>query len=202
MKKIFKLAPLFFITQFTAQAFAENTCSPTNLFECYQESTKKINQLKTKIEELQKGNMAGQVIAFAGTDIPEGWLLCDGREVLQSQYPELFNVIKNTYGSNTAYTFKLPDYRGLFLRGMNGNRNDNLADPDKDSRKGGNNLGSTQFDEFMSHSHRYGEETRVQIGYDNGVGFSASPSDRFFSSITGGKETRPKNIYVNYIIKY
>ncbi|KAB8031864.1 tail fiber protein [Fluviispira multicolorata] len=201
MTKLFKFVPIFLIAQFNSQAFADKACSPTNLFECYQESTKKINQLKTKIEELQKGNMTGQVIAFAGTDIPAGWLLCDGREFQQSQYPELFKVIKNIYGGNEAYTFKLPDYRGLFLRGMNGDRSDNLADPDKDNRKGGNKIGSLQFDEFMSHNHDYMVRGINSIfSHAGGTGWDWDAKGT--TTNTGGKETRPKNIYVNYLIKY
>ncbi|BBH52420.1 tail fiber protein [Fluviispira sanaruensis] len=158
-------------------------------------------RIKTKIEELQKGNMAGQVIAFAGTEIPAGWLLCDGREFQQSQYPELFNVIKNTYGGNEAYTFKLPDYRGLFLRGFNGDRSDDLSDPDKDNRKGGNNLGSTQLDEFMSHTHQFINRRAYGVfKTEGGNGWDLDKWDT--TSATGGNETRPKNIYVNYIIKY
>lgn len=43
----------------------------------------------------------------------EGWLLCNGQEVLKSQYNRLYQIIGNTFGvaSNADY-FKLPDARG------------------------------------------------------------------------------------------
>lgn len=40
---------------------------------------------------------------------PEGWLICDGRSVLGTDYPELSAAIKNTYGG-TATHFNLPNF--------------------------------------------------------------------------------------------
>lgn len=41
-----------------------------------------------------------------------GWLLCDGRAVLITQFPFLFNVIGYSFGSNTSADFKLPNPAG------------------------------------------------------------------------------------------
>ncbi len=54
---------------------------------------------------------------------------------------------------------KLPDLRGLFLRGVSGSRNDAWRDPDADGRKDdagnqvGNRVGSLQEDSLKSHTH-------------------------------------------------
>jgi hypothetical protein len=40
---------------------------------------------------------------------PDGWLICDGRSVLGTDYPELSAAIKNTYGG-TATHFNLPNF--------------------------------------------------------------------------------------------
>lgn len=68
------------------------------------------------------GVPVGTVVAFAGDGrkaVPAGWLLCDGAEVSREQYPELFRAIGTRYGAGDgASTFHLPDYRGLFLRGV------------------------------------------------------------------------------------
>ena len=40
------------------------------------------------------------------------WLLCDGRTLLRSEYPELFNVISDNYGSDTIEDFKIPNFAG------------------------------------------------------------------------------------------
>lgn len=75
----------------------------------------------------------GTVVAFAGQTqgggVPTGWLLCDGSEVSREQYPELFASVGTIYGGgDRATTFNLPDYRGLFLRGVD--------DPDGRGGKG------------------------------------------------------------------
>jgi microcystin-dependent protein len=68
----------------------------------------------------------GSVFPYAGMTVPVGYLLCDGSEQSQGQYPELFSVIGNTYGtgiynaiSNPTgllgyQTFRIPDLRGRF----------------------------------------------------------------------------------------
>jgi microcystin-dependent protein len=68
----------------------------------------------------------GSVFPFAGTAVPIGYLLCDGSEQSQGQYPELYSVISNTYGTGiynaisnptglVGYqTFRIPDLRGRF----------------------------------------------------------------------------------------
>ncbi len=51
----------------------------------------------------------GAVLAFMGTIIPAGWLLCDGREVNRADYHMLFQVIGTMYGAgNGVSTFTLP----------------------------------------------------------------------------------------------
>ena len=61
----------------------------------------------------------GAILPFAGTAVPFGYLLCDGGEVERLKYPDLFDVIANTYGSASIGfdTFKLPDLRGRFPLG-------------------------------------------------------------------------------------
>jgi len=66
----------------------------------------------------------GGIIPFAGpisafSDIPSGYLLCDGSEIAQGIYPELFTRIGYTYGTGVnPSTFKLPDLRGRFPLGL------------------------------------------------------------------------------------
>ena len=47
-------------------------------------------------------------------------LLCDGREVSQTTYPDLFAAIGATYGvaSDPVNNFKIPDFRAKFLVGI------------------------------------------------------------------------------------
>ncbi len=63
----------------------------------------------------------GTVIAFAGDTPPEGWLPCDGSSVSRADYPALFAAIGTTHGEGEQVSsFRLPDFRGRFLRGVDG----------------------------------------------------------------------------------
>ena len=50
------------------------------------------------------------IILYAGADVPEGWLTCDGSAVSRSTYATLFAVIGTTYGAGDgSTTFNLPN---------------------------------------------------------------------------------------------
>lgn len=62
----------------------------------------------------------GKIEMFAGDvdKIPEGWLLCDGRQVDREEYKKLYEAIGVKYGAgNGVTTFNLPNYIGRFLEG-------------------------------------------------------------------------------------
>lgn len=63
------------------------------------------------------GGYAGQVLAFAGAQIPEGWAICDGSMLAVSTYPALFQAIGNSWGGDGRTSFALPDLRGKMLPG-------------------------------------------------------------------------------------
>ena len=156
---------------------------------------------------------AGCILAFGGTNVPPGWLLCDGSAVSRSAYSNLLSAIGTAWGSGDgSTTFGLPDLRGMFLRGVTGSRTDPYADPDAASRtnataggNSGNLVGSVQMDTFQSHNHTTTLRIEAAGGgpYPNFLRDGGSVgSINYPSTSTGGAETRPKNVYVNYIIKY
>lgn len=56
----------------------------------------------------------GEIVTYAGSTSPNpNWLACDGSEIAQADYPDLYNVIGNTYGSAGTGNFILPDLRGM-----------------------------------------------------------------------------------------
>lgn len=61
---------------------------------------------------------AGFMQEWGGTTDPDGWLVCDGRELSRGQYPDLFAAIGTRYGAGDGLTtFNIPDLRGQFVRG-------------------------------------------------------------------------------------
>jgi microcystin-dependent protein len=52
----------------------------------------------------------GQVFSYAGSSAPDGYLLCDGSQISQASYPNLFNVIGTTYntGAESIGNFRVP----------------------------------------------------------------------------------------------
>lgn len=158
----------------------------------------------------------GSVIAFAGPAEapPDGWLLCDGASVSRTEYGELFRAIGTAHGSgNGASTFSLPDYRGRFLRGVDGGAG---RDPDRAARSvasdGGNQgdrVGSVQGDSLRSHAHSV---EGVHVEAQRGGGFDGAGLDSnstrghpmtrgYGTSASGGSETRPLNANVVYLIR-
>ncbi len=161
----------------------------------------------------------GSIIPFAGSSTPKGWLFCDGSSIRRDIYSDLFNAIGNDWGSSDSISFNLPDLRGMFLRGYS---DLSANDPDKNLRtaqqtggNSGNNVGSVQQDQVILHNHTSSGNVVLSItspfgpvvdfatiGPDPGGGFAGPMGGSVYTGRTGGSETRSKNAYVKYIIKY
>lgn len=113
----------------------------------YLELKKEIQLLKNEICPI------GTIQAFAFNKVPQGWMICDGRSLNKYEYPELFNVIANTFGNEGNDKFKIPDLRGRFVRGW-----DPTATIDPQKRK----LGTYQEDTIQSHDHSF-DSKRVSL---------------------------------------
>jgi hypothetical protein len=133
--------------------------------------------------------------------IPTGWLECDGSSLDRTTYAALFAAIGTTYGAADGSTFKIPDFRGGFLRGLDGGRG---LDPDS-SRA----VGSYQEDAFQGHEHNY-KEWVDQSCYDGGslspVGYNTTGTSGIVEKSGYGEpryaaETRPKNYTIKWVIK-
>jgi microcystin-dependent protein len=68
----------------------------------------------------------------------EGWLLCDGGEIPIIQYPELYDLIGNTFGSSSSGNFRLPNAQGRVL----GTATSNLTTNNLSIRCVGNEVGT------------------------------------------------------------
>ncbi|MDI3184649.1 phage tail protein [Pseudomonas paracarnis] len=124
-----------------------------------------------------------------------GWLKCNGAVLVRSSYPLLFSVIGTTHntGGETPLQFRIPDYRGEFIRGFDDGRG---VDP-------GRVFESPQYGQNASHSHRL-QYSNLNTGSGQNVTGSTgtgSISDVAVES-SGGNEARPRNKAVNFWIKY
>lgn len=95
----------------------------------------------------------GTIMAFAGTEIPEGWFICDGRGKNKDIYPELFAAIGTKWGNMNGNDFPLPNLSGKFLRGANGSTDVN---PDQNKRtRNGSEIGSTDDEVGSAENHAF-----------------------------------------------
>lgn len=141
----------------------------------------------------------------------QGWMLCDGRPLNAQSYPELYAVLGSLYGkigSGAQLEFIIPNYRGLFLRGLDAGAG---MDPDADTRQDptGNNdanvVGSIQCDALQDHTHTYDITNPAaisQAGSAAGTSVTSKPTSPPEVPARTATETRPKNVAVNYIIKF
>lgn len=156
----------------------------------------------------------GTVLAFAGaaSDIPAGYLLCNGAAVDPDDYPALYAAIGNTYAPaepETGY-FYLPDLRGRFLRGLGGNSAElGVAQGDAIRNLTGQTgtVQSSVDHEFSNYGT--GIITQTSYGTPNAAGTSGSTGlyrMNFYIDaslqVPTAAENRPVNYAVNYIIKY
>ena len=82
-------------------------------------SETQVNQLLQAIQQLAAiGSPTGMIAFIHSTDVPDGWLLCNGAAVSRTTYANLFAKIGVKYGSgNGSTTFNLPNLDGRVLQG-------------------------------------------------------------------------------------
>lgn len=117
---VVKLASL---DEITAGTNTTKACTPMgvwNFVKNYVASA--IDSLKTLLRaEIAAACLAavpiGTMLPYAGGEVPEGFLLCNGASLSRTEYPELFAAIGDRWGSDSASTFKLPDTHHRFFEG-------------------------------------------------------------------------------------
>lgn len=148
---------------------------------------------------------AGVITPFAGSVAPSGWLKCEGQVVSRVTYAALFAAIGTTYGpGDGSTTFKLPDLRGEFIRGLDAGRGVDA----------GRAFGSAQGDAIRNITGYFtGVDNMATSGaFTRGIdtptdssapGGSVSPVVDFNASnvVPTAGENRPRNVALPYIIK-
>lgn len=152
----------------------------------------------------------GAVAMMASTLVPnEWWLPCDGRRLASSTYGDLYRAIGTTYGGDGT-GFRLPDYRGRFLRGASYTSG---VDPDTSTRVAlgpdPSGVGTVQDWAtgrpglpFMGNIPHFPETDLGAHGVTND-GNACNSGTLTFPTCTGGgdSETRPRNVYLNCYIR-
>jgi microcystin-dependent protein len=168
--------------------------------------------------QLLSGTLPGVIHPYGSATAPTGWLLCNGQAVSRTTYAALFNVIGTAFGvGNGTTTFNVPDFQGRFLRGV---ANGTGRDPDVGSRGANGNgqtnaVGSTQSDAMQGHLHGPESGTSGYVvngssgwavigggGQNFGTNTGSPVTDGSHGTPRTSTESRPANIYVNYIIKF
>jgi len=167
-------------------------------------------------------DLAGVIMDYGGDSVPanSGWLMCDGRAYRSADYPALYAVIGESWGNGTDKQggdptdadFNVPDLRGVTPRGKADGQS---TDPGRVTRTTlhtggatGDNVGSYQSDSYKSHSHLIRVVGDSINGGSETANESANPTSNNASTSAsiGGQsdndESRPENLYVNFIIKY
>lgn len=159
----------------------------------------------------------GSIMPFAGNTIPNGWIKCDGRQISAAAYPALYAAIGTSWGGD-ASNFRVPDLRGVFLRGVDDGRGYDsgraLASLQNDATARPDNAFTGTTDIQGEHTHTYRRtdgivDRNLPFNADNNDGeqldaqTNPSGAHSHAVSITGGgdAETRPVNVAVYYIIK-
>lgn len=115
----------------------------------------------------------GALMYFDLEEAPPGYLVADGSEKPQKDYPELYAAIGERYGKASDGHFKLPDRRAEFLRGLDMGRGIDI----------GRKLGSSQVSTVGRHYHGTSVASKVNgldmgfpVGFwDDGTGTEPAP---------------------------
>lgn len=152
------------------------------------------------------GLPVGATIYVPGTTAPPGTIKKNGALLSRTAYAALWAFAQasgNMAASDGAWqtgqfspgdgatTFRIPDGRAEFLRGLDDGRGVDV----------GRVIGTAQADDLKSHRHPVADRAGVEGGSYTATP-SGSGSTGLFTGYVGGSETRPRNVAELACIKY
>ncbi|MFJ4346880.1 tail fiber protein [Pseudomonas sp. NPDC089401] len=157
--------------------------------------------LVEELAALNSSTPVGAIMSFPKTQVPAGFLELDGSVQSKTAYPDLYEYLGTAYNKGDEATgyFRLPDYRGEFLRGWDHGRGIDA----------GRTLGSSQLGQNEAHTHTYSRvpvfgNTSGTVGSglvaDNGTQAATAQYSNYLNA-SGGNEARPRNMAVMWCIK-
>lgn len=148
----------------------------------------------------------GMIVAYGGTVVPEGWLVCDGSAVDRTTYSKLFSAIGDTFGvGDGETTFNLPDFRNKTFWGGDSTNVGTVKSAGLPNIKGTFNGGDGANNNYSGAFTKTGTTTpgNASEGSDNMWSFNAAngatTSGIYSDSVT---TVQPPAIQTMFIIKY
>lgn len=164
------------------------------------------------------GSDPGDIKIVGHNNVPSaGWLKCNGAAVLRASYPRLFEQIGTIWniGGESSLQFRVPDFRGEFLRGFDDGRGVDTSRQFASFQKGtlvsfDSTIETTSVVGLRNVSVSPEQNYRDFIGADRpnndypGAVFAATggSSGSIESTPNNFGVTRPRNRAVNFWIKY
>ena len=183
----------------------------------------------TEIQGVKFGtSWVGLVAPFAKSgSAPTGWLLCNGAAVSRSTYADLWGVCSTTWGAGDGNTtFNVPDMRGEFQRGwdngrgVDSGRNHASAQAHRigqcdyacwegQKHYGGGQVAPEGWAYFQlkhnGYPNAYGGQPSILLGtdwYHSACGIGYNSGRWCINTGNLGNECRPRNMSVQFMIKY
>ena len=148
------------------------------------------------------------ILPFAGSTIPNGWLLCNGAGVSRATFSALFAKIGTTFGDGDgSTTFNIPDLRDRYIIGANTNAlGTYVAEqlPNINGSIGDNVMGNTSYQSGTEGAfYAYPATPRnAVVGGDvilfTKVDYSAN---RYNSIYSDSGKVYPASLALNFVIK-
>ena len=193
------------------QSIEKKVSSSENKMSLIETEINKVNaNVESVGEQVAQWVLIGEVKQYFGATVPDKYLLCNGQEIAQADYPELYNVIGalECCQSENEGMFKLPDLTDRVLQGANGNLGTakeaglpNIVGDFEAQSVSNKSVGDNSSSSPLFKVARVGtidSGTSQVNNYQNAVTFDASQ----INSIYGKSDTvQPPAISVNYIIR-
>jgi len=141
-----------------------------------------------KINQIEANPQPGTIIAYLGTDVPNGWILCDGQRVERASFPQLGSALGVP---DSSLNIVIPNLSGLFLRGIGSYL----------TYSGPSNVKDIQLDDLKSHNHDFIYRNQTPAGGNATSTILEGAATSVTTASTGSTETRPYCYGVNWIIK-